>query len=94
MLAEAVPRFGAELIACVHVNDRSTRGGARRDRHANLGEGEMEGGAGASRLGAPAARPRAGRGAAIVETPDDDDLGHARDLALLRSLLAELECGC
>jgi len=89
VLAEACSRFGRERIACVHVNDSKHPRGARRDRHANLGEGTIGREAFAHLLRAPelATVPL------IVETPDDDEhpdrpgnKGHARDLALLRAL--------
>ncbi|HEV8238933.1 MAG TPA: deoxyribonuclease IV [Thermoanaerobaculia bacterium] len=81
VLAEACARFGRERIACVHLNDSKYPRGARRDRHANLGEGTIGRDAFAHLLRAPelALVPL------IVETPDDDEQGHARDLAFLRS---------
>jgi deoxyribonuclease-4 len=85
VLAEVVRRFGAERLACFHLNDSRHPRGSRRDRHANIGEGMLGRDAFVHLLRAPAlaAVPL------ILETPDDDDQGHARDLALLRSFLAE-----
>ena len=90
VLAEAGARFGRERLACVHVNDSKYPRGARRDRHANLGEGTIGRDAFAHLLRAP----ELAQVPLIVETPDDDEhpdrpgnSGHARDLALLRSLL-------
>jgi len=85
VLAEACARFGRERIACVHVNDSKYPRGARRDRHANLGEGTIGRDAFAHLLRAP----ELAQVPLIVETPDDDEQGHARDLALLRSLLEQ-----
>ncbi len=83
VLGEAVARFGADRLACVHLNDSRHPRGSRRDRHANVGEGMLGRDAFAALLRAPllAAVPL------ILETPDDDQQGHARDLALLRSLV-------
>ena len=83
VLAEAGARFGAERLACVHVNDSRHARGSRRDRHANLGEGTIGRAAFAHLLRAP----ELARVPLILETPGgDDDQGHARDLALLHEL--------
>ncbi len=74
---------GLASLACWHLNDSKFPLGANRDRHANIGDGE---------LGlAPFARllhdERFARLPMILETPlGDDDQGHARDLATLRRL--------
>lgn len=73
----------AGRLALVHVNDSAAPAGAGRDRHANLGDGEM----GLDVLGAMVrAAARVGAPAAVLETPSDDG-GHERDLATLRGLL-------
>ena len=41
VLDEVVSRFGAERLACVHVNDSKHPRGSRKDRHANIGEGHI-----------------------------------------------------
>jgi deoxyribonuclease IV len=88
VLAEACTRFGPERIACVHVNDSQHARGARRDRHANLGEGVIGRAKGGRAAFAHLLRaPQLAKVPLIVETPDDDEQGHARDLALLRRLL-------
>lgn len=72
---------GLTAIGCLHLNDSAHARGSRRDRHANLGEGEI-GDALFRRLvrdPALAALPM------ILETPRGaDGRGHARDLAKLR----------
>jgi deoxyribonuclease-4 len=82
-LAEAQARFGRDRLACVHLNDSRYPRGSRRDRHANIGAGAIGSGPFAHLLRSPALTDVP----LIVETPDDDG-GHARDLVLLRSLVA------
>jgi deoxyribonuclease IV len=85
VLAEAVGRFGRARLAAVHLNDSRYPRGARRDRHANIGEGSIGRAAFARWLTTPtlAGVPM------ILETPGgDDEQGHRRDLATLRALLA------
>jgi deoxyribonuclease IV len=83
VLAEARARFGEERIACVHLNDSRPPRGSRRDRHANLGEGCLGRGPFAHLV----SHPRLAAVPLVVETPNDDEQGHARDLALLGSFL-------
>ncbi len=74
--------FGLEGLGCMHLNDSRYPLGARRDRHANIGAGEIGSGAFERIM----ASTRLQRVPFILETPvGDDGLGHARDLELLRS---------
>jgi deoxyribonuclease-4 len=82
VLAEVQGRFGGERLACVHLNDSRHPRGSRRDRHANIGEGAIGREAFAHLLCAAALASVP----LILETPNDDRQGHARDLALLRTL--------
>lgn len=83
-LAEVDRVLGLDSIACVHLNDSVGELGSRKDRHANLGAGRI-GLEGFRRL---LAEPRLAAVPMILETPlGDDERGHARDLAVLRSLL-------
>jgi deoxyribonuclease-4 len=83
-LGEVDRILGLDSIACVHLNDSVGELGSRKDRHANLGEGRI-GLEGFRRL---LAEPRLAHVPMILETPlGDDERGHARDLATLRSLL-------
>ena len=73
--------FGSDEPRCLHLNDSKKGFESRRDRHANLGEGE---------IGLPLFKrlvhdPRLRHTPMILETPLGDD-GHAHDLAVLRSL--------
>ena len=71
-------------IDLLHVNDSKDASGAGRDRHVNLGDGQM----GLDTLGAMIATcAEFDVPAAIVETPSEDG-GQARDIATIRELLA------
>lgn len=71
-------------IHLLHVNDSRDVAGAGRDRHTNLGAGEM----GLDVLEAMVVTAaEVGCPALVVETPSEDG-GQARDLALLRTWLA------
>jgi deoxyribonuclease-4 len=54
VLDEADEKLGLERLRCVHVNDAGAPLGSCRDRHANVGEGEM----GRDGLGAFLSEPR------------------------------------
>jgi deoxyribonuclease-4 len=74
-------------LAAVHANDSAFGSGRRRDRHAPLGAGEI-GAEGFRRLlGAPEFKGLP----AIIETPETDDLPHARQMRLIREWLGENE---
>jgi deoxyribonuclease IV len=71
-------------IDLLHVNDSRDLAGAGRDRHTNLGDGEM----GLDTLAAMVtACAELGVDACIVETPSEDG-GHERDIATIRGWLA------
>ncbi len=83
LLAEIDAHIGLSRIGCFHVNDSKHPVGSRKDRHENVGEGMIGEGFFAllvndARL---ASLPM------MLETPlGDDELGHQRDLARLKSL--------
>lgn len=83
LLAEIERRLGSGEPSCLHVNDSLKPKGSRRDRHANIGAGEI-GEPFFSRL----VRSRRLRATPMVlETPlGADGQGHERDLELLRGL--------
>ncbi len=68
-------------IDLIHCNDSRDEFDSRRDRHANLGEGEIP----ANQL---AAVLRATEAPIVIETPGDLD-AHRADLAWIRSALSE-----
>jgi deoxyribonuclease IV len=71
-------------VAAVHVNDSVFGLGSGKDRHAPIGAGEL----GAAAFARWLADPRWGDVPMVLETPlGDDERGHERDLATLRSLL-------
>jgi deoxyribonuclease-4 len=83
-LEELDSEIGFDLVGCVHLNDSVGALGSRKDRHANLGEGCL----GVELFRRLLAEPRLRGVPMILETPiGDDELGHARDLAVLRGLL-------
>jgi deoxyribonuclease-4 len=89
-LAAVAATVGWERVTCVHLNDSVGERGSRRDRHANVGKGRI-GLAGFRRL---LGEPRLARVPMILETPiGEDGLGHARDLARLRALVAATSAG-
>lgn len=77
-LAEVMDEFeaklGLERLGCLHVNDSKTPLGSNRDRHANLGEGEL----GRAGLRAFLSEPRFEGLPALIETPGFDKLGPDR----------------
>jgi len=76
-------RLGAATLRCVHVNDSQAARGSLRDRHANLGAGQL----GRPFFARLAADPRFAGLPMIVETPSGTDLsGHRRDIATLTRL--------
>lgn len=75
--------FGREEPSCLHLNDSKKPFDSRRDRHANIGEGEI----GSELFARLLHDPRLRNTPMILETPlGDDGEGHARDLELLRAL--------
>jgi deoxyribonuclease IV len=72
-------------VGAWHLNDSKHPLGSRKDRHESIGLGEL----GAEAFARLLADDRFEGTAMILETPlGDDDLGHARDLVVLRDLLA------
>lgn len=75
--------FGADDPGCFHLNDSRYEFGTKRDRHANLGQGEIPLEVFARLLHEPTLQ----QVPMILETPmGDDSAGHRRDLEILRSL--------
>jgi deoxyribonuclease IV len=71
VLDEADEKVGLERLRCVHVNDAAAPLGSCRDRHANVGQGEM----GKHGLEAFLSEPRFEGLPATLETPGPDKKG-------------------
>src|SRR4051812_11740412 len=81
---------GPGRLALVHANDSLDECGSKRDRHTTIGEGSI----GAAPFAELLAHPTMAGVPVVVETPSELDgspsAGHARDIALLRSLVPDL----
>ncbi len=76
--------IGLERLRVIHLNDSKKGLGARVDRHAHIGEGELGGEAFRLLLNDPRFADIPG----ILETPkDDDEEGDRRNMATLRDLV-------
>lgn len=71
---EADQKVGLDRLRCLHVNDAAAPFGSNRDRHANLGKGEM----GKQGLAAFLSEPRFDGLPATLETPGPDKKGPDR----------------
>ena len=83
-LEEFDRHIGLERLLWVHLNDSKHPLGSRKDRHESIGAGEI----GAACFARIVNDVRLASVPKILETPmGDDDQGHARDMATLRSFL-------
>lgn len=71
----------AERLVLIHANDAKFPRGSRRDRHENIGEGEI----GLDGFRAILSRPEVADLSLVVETPHGGEM-HRRDVERLRSL--------
>jgi deoxyribonuclease IV len=78
-VAEVEARIGLDRLRCLHVNDAAAPLGSNRDRHANVGEGELGEG-----LGVFLAHPKLQDLPMILEVPGPD--GHGPDAEEVRKL--------
>ncbi len=80
-LADVDDILGLEAVGCFHINDSQKPLASHRDRHANIGTGEI----GVAAFRRLMAEPAVAGIPMILETPlGEDHQGHARDLTLLR----------
>ena len=84
VLAEFDRVIGLERLRAVHINDSLNPCGARKDRHAKIGEGTI----GTEAIVRVISHPRLCRLPFVLETPDDD-AGHGEEMRILRERLAE-----
>jgi deoxyribonuclease IV len=86
VLDEADQKIGIERLGAVHVNDAAAPLGSCRDRHANIGKGEM----GRKGLAAFLSEPRFEGLPATMETPGPDKKGTSKaEVTLARKLRRE-----
>jgi deoxyribonuclease IV len=78
LLAELDGAIGLDRLRALHVNDANAPLGSNRDRHANIGEGEL-----GERLGAFVAHPAVQGLPAVLEVPGQ---GHGPDADEVRKL--------
>jgi deoxyribonuclease IV len=84
LLAELDGAIGLDRLRALHVNDANAPLGSNRDRHANVGEGEL-----GERLGAFLAHPAVQELPAILEVPGKDGGGpDADEVRKLKELYA------
>ena len=73
--------IGLEHLKALHINDSQNVRGAHKDRHARIGEGAI----GLEAIVRVINEPRLRGLPCILETPQDDLAGYAKEIALLRS---------
>ena len=84
VVAEVASTVGLNRLACLHLNDSKVALGTNRDRHENLGEGEIGLEALACLLGHPAIQ----HAPALLEVPGDGSGPRATDVEVARKVLA------
>ncbi len=72
---------GIERLYAVHLNDSMNEKGAKKDRHAKLGEGKI----GAAAIAEIVNEPRLASLPFILETPNDLD-GYAKEIAAVKAM--------
>jgi deoxyribonuclease-4 len=83
MLAEVGAKLGRERLGSLHLNDSVTALGSNRDRHANIGRGELGERGCAAFLGAPKLQ----RLPCVLETPGEKGSGASGDEVVLAKRL-------
>ncbi len=85
LVEELDTRIGIDRLRCLHVNDALTACGSNRDRHANLGQGEMADG-----LALTLSHPAFAALPMLLETPGAEGNGpDATEITQLRTLHAK-----
>ena len=82
---EALRKLGRERLGSLHLNDSAATLGSNRDRHANVGAGELGESGCAAFLGAPALQ----RLPCVLETPGEKGSGASGEEVLLAKRLHE-----
>ena len=74
LVADVETRIGLDRLRALHINDAAAPLGSNRDRHANIGEGEV-----GERLGAFLSHPKLQGLPAFLEVPGVDKAGPSAD---------------
>jgi deoxyribonuclease-4 len=82
VLEEFEAKVGLDRLTCLHLNDSKTPLGGNRDRHANLGEGEI----GERGIGVFLSEPRFEKLPTLIETGGTDGAPGRADVELARKL--------
>ena len=77
-----IETIGPDRLQLIHANDSKDECGSTRDRHETIGKGRI----GAAPFAELLAHPATAGVPVIVETPSEEHVGHAADIALLKSL--------
>jgi deoxyribonuclease IV len=85
LAGEISEKIGLERVGSCHLNDSQTPLGSNRDRHANIGEGELGESGCAAFLSAPALQDLP----CVLETPGENRSGTTRDEVQLAVRLCE-----
>lgn len=83
LLKDVEGRIGLERLRCLHLNDSKTGFGSNRDRHANIGEGEI----GAAGLAPLVGHPRVRDLPLLLEVPGDGGGPRGEDVAAARAVV-------
>ena len=86
VLAEFDRVIGLSRLLAIHVNDSLNPLGARKDRHALIGQGAI----GTEAIVRVLTHPALRRLPFVLETPTDD-AGHGEEIAMLRERLGEAQ---
>jgi deoxyribonuclease IV len=85
VMQEATSKLGAGRVGSLHLNDSQTPLGSNRDRHANVGEGELGEEGCAAFLSAPSLQDLP----CVLETPGENRSGPSREEVALAVKLRE-----
>jgi len=85
VIASFDAQIGLDRLGCMHLNDSKVPLGSNRDRHENLGDGEV----GTTALGWLVSHPALDGLAALLEVPGDGDGPRTSDVVVAREILAK-----
>ncbi len=84
VMEEIRTTVGLERLGCLHLNDSKVAFGSNRDRHENLGEGEI----GAKALANFLSHPAIAHAPALLEVPGDGSGPRESDVIVAKKILA------